>query len=166
MIRYDEAMRQALDIAAESIAWGEVPVGALILDAEGRVIATSANEKERSGDPSAHAEICAIRRACRQQKDGWRLDGCTLIVTLEPCAMCAGAIVASRLSRLVYGAFDSKAGAVGSVWDLLRDGRAIHRPQVIAGICADEASAQLKDFFSSRRERIEPISPCGWEFAR
>lgn len=144
-------MRLALAAAEDAGSSGEVPVGAVILDEELNVLASGANRKERDHDPSAHAELVAIRKACLVRGDGWRLNGCTLVVTLEPCVMCAGAIVAARLDTLVFGAFDEKAGAVASVWDLVRDPRAIHRPKVISGILADEVSAQLRDFFLQHR---------------
>lgn len=152
MSRWDAAMRLALDAAAEAAGRGEVPVGAVVLDAAGNVLAAGANEREASGDVSAHAEIVALRAASRVVGDGWRLAGCTLVVTLEPCVMCAGAIVASRIDRVVFGAFDPKAGAVTSLWDLLRDPRLLHRPAVVSGILADQAEAQLTEFFAARRD--------------
>lgn len=145
-------MRQALAAAADAGCRGEVPVGAVVLGPDGAVLAIGANEREATGDVTAHAEIVALRAAAARLADGWRLPGCTLVVTLEPCAMCAGAIVASRLQRVVFGAFDPKAGAVTSLWDLLRDPRLIHRPEVVSGILAAEAEAQLRGFFASRRD--------------
>ncbi len=137
-------MALALGEAEQAVAHGDVPVGAVILDAAGELISAGHNERELTGDPTAHAEVLAIRRAVR---DGWRLDGCTLIVTLEPCTMCAGAIVLSRLSKVVYGAVDPKAGAAGSLWDVLRDRRLNHRPEVVSGLLADQSAALLTGFF-------------------
>lgn len=151
MSNWDAAMRQALAAAEEAAGRGEVPVGAVVLAADGVVLAVAANERELTADVSAHAEIVAMRRATEKLGDGWRLAGCTLVVTLEPCVMCAGAIVAARVTRVVFGAFDPKAGAVTSVWDLLRDPRLTHRPQVVSGILADQAEAQLRRFFEARR---------------
>lgn len=144
-------MRQALAVADQAADRGEVPVGAVVLDAAGELLALAGNERESSGDVSAHAEIVALRRAAQRCRTGWRLPGCTLVVTLEPCVMCAGALVAARIQRLVFGAFDPKAGAVASLWDLVRDSRLNHRVEVVSGILADEAETQLKDFFASRR---------------
>jgi tRNA(adenine34) deaminase len=126
-----------------------VPVGALVLAADGTTLATGHNEREATGDPTAHAEIVAIRRAAARLGT-WRLTGCTLVVTLEPCTMCAGAIVQSRIDRLVYGARDEKAGAAGSLWDVLRDRRLNHRPEVIQGVLADACARLLTDFFRNR----------------
>lgn len=145
-------MRLALAAAAEAGRCGEAPVGAVILDETMRLLAVGTNRKERDHDPSAHAEIVAIREACPTRGDGWRLTGCTLVVSLEPCVMCAGAIVAARIDTLVFGAFDEKAGAVASVWDLVRDPRAIHRPQVVSGIMAEESATLLREFFAGHRD--------------
>ena len=128
----------------------DVPVGAVILDEAGTVIARARNRREMDRDPTAHAEIVAIRQAARAL-GGWRLTGLTLVVTLEPCTMCAGAVTAARLARVVYGAEDPKAGAVGSLWDVLRDTRLNHRPEVIGGVLAGECRALLRDFFAARR---------------
>ncbi len=128
----------------------DVPVGALVVDEAGIVIGRGHNEREASGDPTAHAEVVAIRRAA-ERLGTWRLDGCTLVVTLEPCTMCAGAIVLARLDRLVFGAYDEKAGAAGSLWDVVRDRRLNHRPEVVGGVMADETGARLRDFFEHRR---------------
>lgn len=144
-------MRLALQAADEAAGRGEVPVGAVVLGADGEVLAVAGNEREATGDVSAHAEIVAMRRAAAVLDDGWRLSGCTLVVSLEPCAMCAGAIVASRIERVVFGAFDPKAGAATSLWDLLRDPRLLHRPAVTSGVLAREAEQQLKGFFAERR---------------
>ena len=132
-------------------AWpADVPVGAVILDEAGTVIARARNRREMDRDPTAHAEILAIRQAARAV-GSWRLTGLTLVVTLEPCTMCAGAVTAARLGRLVYGAEDPKAGAVGSLWDVLRDRRLNHRPEVIGGVLASECGAVLREFFNARR---------------
>jgi tRNA(adenine34) deaminase len=142
-------MRDAITIAREAFDTGDVPVGAIIVNADGVVIGTGCNEREANNDPTAHAEIVAIRNASsRLQKS--RLDGCTLIVTLEPCAMCAGAIAQSRISQLVYGAWDEKAGAAGSVWDVLRDPRSIFKVEVTAGILETECAELLREFFSDK----------------
>ena len=142
-------MRDALVLARQALETGDVPVGATIVSAEGVVIGTGSNEREANNDPTAHAEIVAIRNASsRLQKS--RLDGCTLIVTLEPCAMCAGAIAQSRISHLVYGAWDEKAGAVGSVWDVLRDPRSIFKVEVTSGVLEAECAGLLKEFFSDK----------------
>jgi tRNA(adenine34) deaminase len=127
-----------------------VPVGAVILDAAGTVVARAHNRREQDRDPTAHAEIVAIRQAA-QSLGGWRLTGLTLVVTLEPCTMCAGAVTAARLARLVYGAEDPRTGAVGSLWDVLRDIRLNHRPEVIGGVLAGECGDVLRDFFAVRR---------------
>lgn len=146
----DEAMVQALALARQATERGDVPVGALVLDPGGAVIGTGFNTREGDGDPTGHAEVNAIRAAARVTGE-WRLKGCTLVVTLEPCTMCAGAIVASRIARLVFGAFDEKAGAVGSLWDVVRDRRLNHRPEVISGVRADESTALLQAFFAAHR---------------
>ena len=143
-------MRRALAEARGALGSDDVPVGAVVMDARGEVVGQGHNERERRLDPTAHAEMLAIRDAS-VRLGRWRLDGCALVVTLEPCAMCAGAIVQSRLDRLVFGAWDAKAGAVGSVWDVVRDPRALHRPEVVAGVLADECSQLLADFFDARR---------------
>ena len=149
-------MREALGWAEQAASWGDVPIGALIVDADGEVIATAANERELTGDPTAHAEVLALRRAAaalgaRHGERGWELTGCTLVVTLEPCAMCAGALVNARVERLVYGAHDPKAGAVASVFDIVRDPRLNHRVEVVSGVLADQASEVLRAFFSGHR---------------
>ncbi len=144
------AMRLALAEAGQALS--DVPVGAVVLGADGEVLAGAHNERELTGDPTAHAEVLAIRRAAAKIGH-WRLTGCTLVVTLEPCTMCAGAAVLARLDRIVYGAEDPKAGAVGSLWDVVRDRRLNHRPEVIAGVLADECAAPLTEFFAHRRFR-------------
>jgi tRNA(adenine34) deaminase len=147
---FDEHMGQALDLARTTAADGDVPVGALVVDPTGVVIGRGRNTRERDGDPTGHAEIVAIREAAGVTGE-WRLEGCTLVVTLEPCTMCAGAIVAARLRRLVFGAFDDKAGAVGSLWDVVRDRRLNHRPEVVSGVRAEESAALLRAFFAGHR---------------
>ena len=142
-------MGDALAIAQRAFSTGDVPVGAIVVNADGIVVGTGFNEREANNDPTAHAEIVAIRNAAtRLQKS--RLDGCTLIVTLEPCAMCAGAIAQSRISYVVFGAWDEKAGAVGSVWDVLRDPRSIFKVEVTSGVRETECAALLKGFFSDK----------------
>jgi tRNA(adenine34) deaminase len=142
-------MRRALDVAA-AVDWGDVPVGAIVVSGSGEVVAEGANERERTGDPTAHAEVLALRRAAAAL-GSWRLSGCTLVVTLEPCTMCAGALVLARVDRLVYGAVDPKAGAVGSLWDVVRDRRLNVRPEVVGGVLADESGALLRAFFDTHR---------------
>ncbi|MFJ4981914.1 tRNA adenosine(34) deaminase TadA [Streptomyces coeruleorubidus] len=143
-------MRLALDEAAEAVRGGDVPVGAVVLAPDGTtVLAAGHNEREADGDPTAHAEVLALRRAAAVL-GRWRLAGCTLVVTLEPCTMCAGAIQQSRVDRLVYGARDDKAGAAGSLWDLVRDRRLNHRPEVIEGVLAEECAGLLTEFFRGR----------------
>ncbi|MEU5399774.1 tRNA adenosine(34) deaminase TadA [Streptomyces sp. NPDC005963] len=146
---WEASMRLALAEAERAALAGDVPVGAVVLDPGGALLAVGHNERELTGDPTAHAEVVAIRRAAGQL-GGWRLTDCTLVVTLEPCTMCAGAIVQSRVHRVVYGAVDEKAGAAGSLWDVLRDRRLNHRPEVISGVLADECARQLTSFFRER----------------
>lgn len=151
----EAALREAIAEGERALETGDVPVGAVVLDSDGTVLGRGRNEREATGDPTAHAEVLALRAAARRRGE-WRLDGCTLVVTLEPCTMCAGAVVLSRVDRVVYGARDAKAGAAGSVWDLVRDPRLNHRPEVvppdlvpeeIAGRCA----RLLSEFFAGRR---------------
>ena len=144
-------MRRALAVAGEAVSSGDVPVGAVVLDPAGGVLAEAANRRERDGDPTAHAEVVALRRAA-EAVGSWRLSGCTLVVTLEPCTMCAGAVVLARVARLIYGAADPKAGAVGSLWDVVRDRRLNWRPEVIGGVLADESAAVLREFFVTHRQ--------------
>ena len=145
----EELMRAALDVARIASQTGDVPVGAIVINAEGVVVGKGFNEREAHNDPTAHAEIVAIRNAAsRLQKS--RLDGCTLIVTLEPCAMCAGAIAQSRISKVIFGAWDKKAGAVGSVWDVLRDPRSIFKVEVAAGVLESECAELLTEFFKDK----------------
>ncbi|MFC4612048.1 tRNA adenosine(34) deaminase TadA [Streptomyces maoxianensis] len=142
-------MRLALAEAERAGLSGDVPVGAVVLARDGALLAAGHNEREATGDPTAHAEVLAIRRAAAALGD-WRLSGCTLVVTLEPCTMCAGAIVQSRVDRVVYGARDEKAGAAGSLWDVIRDRRLNHRPEVILGVLEQECAMRLTDFFRER----------------
>lgn len=149
--RFDEPMRQAMTQAALAVeASGDVPVGAVLLDAEGNVVATGYNLREATGDPTSHAEIVAMRSAS-ETLGTWRLDELTLVVTLEPCVMCAGAIVAARIPRVVFGAWDARVGAAGSLYDVLRDARLGAPVEVIGGVLETECSAQLTDFFESKR---------------
>jgi tRNA(adenine34) deaminase len=148
--QWDDSMRLALDQARMASMHGDVPVGAVILDQSGSVLATAGNEREIRHDPTAHAELLALREASRRLRS-WRLTGLTLVVTLEPCTMCAGALVLARIARLVFGAFDEKAGAVSSLFDVVRDPRLNHRVEVRGGILEAECGALLKDFFASRK---------------
>lgn len=143
-------MELALSQAHEALETGDVPVGAVVLSAAGTVLGAGRNVREERADPTGHAEIVALRAAARS-RDEWRLEGCTLVVTLEPCTMCAGAAVLSRVDRIVFGAYDDKAGAVGSLWDVVRDRRLNHRPEVVAGVLAEESAALLESFFARRR---------------
>ncbi len=147
---YDSAMRLALAEASGAEADGDVPVGCVVLGPDGDVVATGRNAREADADPTGHAEIVAIRAAGRAL-DEWRLTGCTLVVTLEPCTMCAGAIVLARFDRVIFGAYDPKAGAVGSLWDVVRDRRLNHRPEVVGGVLEAECSEQLARWFRTRR---------------
>jgi len=142
-------MSEAIAIARSAVNTGDIPVGAIVLNKDGVVIGKGSNEREAHNDPTAHAEVVAIRNAASRIQNS-RLDGCTLVVTLEPCAMCAGAIAQSRISHLVFGAWDEKAGAVGSVWDVLRDPRSIFKVEVTAGVKESECAQLLKDFFSDK----------------
>jgi tRNA(adenine34) deaminase len=143
-------MRHALDEAHAALATDDVPVGAIVVDAAGRVIGTGRNEREARQDPTAHAEVVALRAAAAETGD-WQLNGCTLVVTLEPCVMCAGAILSARIPRVVFGAWDEKAGAAGSVLDVLRERRLNHRVEVVGGVEADACGRVLEDFFATRR---------------
>jgi tRNA(adenine34) deaminase len=145
------AMGRALELAAAAQEWGDTPIGAVVLGLDGTVLAEAANEREKRGDPTAHAEVLALRAAAQVHGDGWRLTGATLVVTLEPCTMCAGASVLARVARVVYGAEDPKAGAAGSLWDVVRDRRLNHRPEVVSGIRAEESATLLRAFFRSQR---------------
>ena len=143
-------MKTAVEIAKSALATGDVPVGALVLNADGKQVGTGFNRREIVNDPSAHAEIIALRQAAIAN-NSWRLDGHTIVVTLEPCAMCAGAIAQARIKTLVFGAWDAKAGAVGSVWDVLRDPRSLHQVEVISGVNESECAALLSEFFKNNR---------------
>ena len=143
-------MQQAISLAQEVKSSGDVPVGALIVNEAGEILSSGKNEREKDNDPTAHAEIVAIRKAC-DKIGSWRLDDLTLVVTLEPCVMCAGAILQSRIKRLVFGAFDQKAGAVGSSLDVIRDVRALSKVEVVSGVLEDECAKLLTDFFATKR---------------
>lgn len=147
---WDAAMGAALDEARAALSTGDVPIGAVVLDAAGAVIGAGRNVREADADPTGHAEVVALRAAARTRGE-WRLEGCTLVVTLEPCTMCAGAAVLARVSGIVFGAHDAKAGAVGSLWDVVRDRRLNHRPDVRAGVRAAESAALLDGFFATHR---------------
>lgn len=147
---YDGWMRLALDEGRLATGSDDVPVGAVVVDAHGRVIGKGHNTREADGDPTGHAEVLALRAAA-VTLGGWRLTGCTLVVILEPCTMCAGALVLARVSRLVFGADDPKAGAVGSLWDVVRDRRLNHRPEVVGGVLAEECAETLRAFFRTHR---------------
>jgi tRNA(adenine34) deaminase len=149
-VDYKSLMREALKLAKEAAIKGDVPVGALVVDDSGTIIGIGANLREQNNDPTAHAEIVAIRNAA-SEIGNYRLDDLTMVVTLEPCGMCAGAIAQSRIKRLVFGSFDEKYGAVGSVWDLLRDTRAIYKPEVLSRVLEIECGVLLKDFFVNKR---------------
>jgi tRNA(adenine34) deaminase len=138
---------RALDVAREALSSGDVPIGAVVVDAGGRELAAAANAREALGDPTAHAEVLALRAAAAVRGE-WRLEGCTLAVTVEPCTMCAGALVLARVERVVFGAWEPKTGAAGSLWDVLRDRRLTHRPEVVGGVRADEAADLLRGFFA------------------
>ncbi len=142
-------MKEAITVASAALASGDIPVGAIVVNKDGVVVGKGSNEREANNDPTAHSEIVAIRNAASRLQNS-RLDGCTLIVTLEPCAMCAGAIAQSRISHVIFGAWDEKAGAVGSVWDVLRDPRSIFKVEVTAGVLEKECAVLLKDFFSDK----------------
>lgn len=147
---YADWMRQALDLAAAAEQGGDVPIGAVVVDRDGAVVGRGSNVREVLHDPTGHAEVVALREA-GAALGAWRLEGCSLVVTLEPCAMCAGASVLARVDRIVFGAWDPKAGACGSVWDLPRDRRALHRPEVVGGVLEEECAAALVDFFGPQR---------------
>ncbi len=148
----DEALIRAAIAAAGRAGPDDVPIGAVVFGADGIELARAANAREALGDPTAHAEILALRAAARVHGDGWRLEGATLAVTVEPCTMCAGALVMARVGRLVFGAWEPKTGAVGSLWDAVRDRRLTHRPQVRGGVLAEECAVLLADFFSTHRD--------------
>jgi tRNA(adenine34) deaminase len=145
-----DLIRLALEAAAAA-GPEDLPVGAVVIGADGTELARAANAREELGDPTAHAEILALRAGARVLGDGWRLEGATLAVTLEPCTMCAGALVMARVARVVFGAWEPKTGAVGSLWDVVRDRRLTHRPEVRGGVLAQECAAPLEAFFADRR---------------
>jgi tRNA(adenine34) deaminase len=149
----DEALVRAAIRAARE-AGDDIPIGAVVVDRDGRELASACNARERLGDPTAHAEILALRAAAARLGDGWRLEGCTLAVTVEPCTMCAGALVLARVSRVVFGAWEPKTGAVGSLWDVVRDRRLNHRPEVLGGVLAQECAALMDGFFAARRPHV------------
>jgi tRNA(adenine34) deaminase len=149
--RYEAMMRRALVVASAPDPTGDVPVGAAVYDPDGVELANGRNERERVGDPTAHAEIIALRRAAARWGQ-WRLDGCTLVVTLEPCTMCAGALGLARVATLVFGAWEPKTGAVGSLWDVVRDSRLNHRPEVYGGVLEAECGELIRGFFLDKRE--------------
>ena len=147
---YQNLMQQALALANQAATFDDVPVGALVVNDQGEIIGVGENLREKNDDPTAHAEIVAIKNAA-QKIGNWRLDDLTMVVTLEPCAMCAGAIVQTRMKRLVFGAFDEKAGAVGSIWDVVRDARALTKIEVISGVLEKECAQVLTNFFKGKR---------------
>jgi len=149
-VDYQNLMQQALALANQAATFNDVPVGALVVNDKGEIIGVGENLREKNNDPTAHAEIVAIKNAA-QKIDNWRLDDLTMVVTLEPCAMCAGAIVQTRMKRLVFGTFDEKAGAVGSVWDVVRDTRALTKIEVISGVLEKECAQVLTNFFKGKR---------------
>jgi tRNA(adenine34) deaminase len=149
-VDYKQLMQQAIEVAKSGSNFDDVPVGALIVNEQGEVLATGQNLREKDGDPIAHAEIVAIKNAGKKLGN-WRLDDLTIVVTLEPCVMCAGAIAQSRIKRLVFGAYDEKAGAVGSIWDVIRDPRALNKVEVVSGVLQEECSMLLTEFFNNKR---------------
>jgi tRNA(adenine34) deaminase len=150
------ALIRAAISAASGAGADDIPIGAVVWDANGVELARAANARERLGDPTAHAEILALRAAAARLGDGWRLVGATIAVTVEPCTMCAGALVAARVAKVVFGAWEPKTGAVGSLWDVVRDRRLNHRPEVVGGVLADECAALLAGFFQAARPGINP----------
>lgn len=149
-VRWESMMRAALDAARTTNA-DDVPIGAVVFDPGGVELVRTSNRREADGDPTAHAEILALRAAAQRFGDGWRLSGCTIAVTVEPCTMCAGAITLARVDELIFGAWEPKTGAAGSLWDVVRDPRLSHRPQVRGGILADECRDLMLEFFDARR---------------
>ncbi len=147
----EDLVRAALSAARRATATEDVPIGAVVFAPDGTELAAACNARERLGDPTAHAEILALREAAKHHGDGWRLSGCTLAVTVEPCTMCAGALVLARVARVVFGAWEPKTGAAGSLWDVVRDRRLTHRPEVVGGVLADECAALMDDFFARHR---------------
>jgi tRNA(adenine34) deaminase len=148
----DEALvHRAIEVARTAVLSEDVPIGAVVIAPDGTELAAAANAREAHGDPTAHAEILALRAAAARYGDGWRLSGCTLAVTVEPCTMCAGALVLARIARVVFGAWEPRTGAVGSLWDVVRDRRLTHRPEVVGGVLAGECTALLEEFFAAHR---------------
>jgi tRNA(adenine34) deaminase len=146
-----ELIRLAIDAAGPAVGTGDVAVGAVVIGPDGVELARACNAREATGDPTAHAEVLALRAAAGRRGDGWRLSGCTLAVTVEPCTMCAGAVVAARVARLVFGCWEPRTGAVGSLWDVVRDRRLTHRPEVVGGVLESECAALLTGFFADHR---------------
>ncbi|XVV04084.1 nucleoside deaminase [Actinosynnema sp. CA-248983] len=144
----EDLVRSALEVARLAPRTGDVPIGAVVYDPDGVELARACNAREALGDPTAHAEVLALRAAAAVFGDGWRLNGCTLAVTVEPCTMCAGALVLSRVARVVFGAWEPRTGAVGSLWDVVRDRRLNHRPEVVGGVLADECATLMESFFA------------------
>jgi tRNA(adenine34) deaminase len=147
----EDLMRAAIAVARRATESEDVPIGAVVLGPSGEELASECNAREALGDPTAHAELLALRAAASRFGDGWRLAGCTLVVTVEPCTMCAGALVLARIARVVFGAWEPRTGAVGSLWDVVRDRRLTHRPEVVGGVLAPECSALLDEFFAAHR---------------
>ncbi|HET9142107.1 nucleoside deaminase [Actinophytocola sp.] len=147
----EDLVRTAIAVARRAPATGDVPIGAVVLAPDGTELASACNAREALADPTAHAELLALRAAAGRWGDGWRLTGCTLVVTVEPCTMCAGALVLARVARLVFGAWEPRSGAVGSLWDVVRDRRLTHRPEVVGGVLAAECATLLDDFFAHHR---------------
>ncbi|MET1075542.1 MAG: nucleoside deaminase [Umezawaea sp.] len=144
-------VRAALAVARRASATGDIPIGAVVFGPDGTELAAACNSREATGDPTAHAEVLALRAAAAVHGDGWRLSGCTLAVTVEPCTMCAGALVLARVDKVVFGAWEPRTGAVGSLWDVVRDRRLNHRPEVVGGVLEDDCAALLADFFADHR---------------
>lgn len=149
--RDTDLVRAALDIAPGALPSGDVPIGAVVAAPDGTILSRAHNRREVLADPTAHAEVLALREAAAAHGDGWRLEGCTLAVTVEPCTMCAGALVLARVRRVVFGVWEPRTGAVGSLWDVVRDRRVNHRPEVVGGVLAEECAALLADFFGEQR---------------
>ncbi|RKT52050.1 nucleoside deaminase [Saccharothrix australiensis] len=144
----EDLVRSALEVAGRAPRTGDVPIGAVVWGPDGTELARACNAREALGDPTAHAEVLALRAAAAVHGDGWRLGGCTLAVTVEPCTMCAGALVLARVARVVFGAWEPRTGAVGSLWDVVRDRRLNHRPEVVGGVLEDECAALMRGFFA------------------
>lgn len=155
MLSDREALSAAIEVARRARGVADVPIGAVVFGPDGAVLARAHNAREELGDPTAHAEVLALRAAAREYGDGWRLTGCTLVVTVEPCTMCAGALVLARVDRLVFGAWQPRTGAVGSLWDVVRDRRLNHRPEVRGGVREEECVALLTGFFEEHRGDVE-----------